>query len=322
MRRKLLVAALVALSVVMLCSAVFAAYPDKSVKLICPWGQGGGTDRVLRFLAAELEKHFGQPFVVENKTGGDGSVGHTAGSNAAPDGYTLTFVTFELATIHWMGIAPVNYQNFEFISLVNQDAANISVKADSQWKDLKEMFEAVKAKPGEYQFSGTAKAGVWDLARILLFNKAGLKADDVVWIPSTGVAAAIPELLGGHVDALCGSLAEMKAQLDSNEFRSLVVMSDARYPDFPNVPTAKECGYDVAYGTFRGLAAPKGTPIEIIKTIDDAVAKITASDSFKEFMSKNGFTIYYMDSAAFSAFAKQMDEENKTVMELGGYLNK
>lgn len=294
-------------------SSAFAAYPDRAVKLICPWGQGGGADRVSHFLAEELEKHFGQPFIVENKTGGEGAVGHTAGAAAEPDGYTLTLVT---------GIAPVNYADFDLISLVNQDAASISVKADSPWKTLKDMIDAIKAKPGEYKFSGAPKAGAWDLGRILLFDKAGLQADDIVWVPSTSVAAAIPELLSSHVDAVCGPLAEMKTQLGGGEFRSLVVMSEARYPEFPDVPTAKELGHDVSYGTFRGLAAPEGTPPEIIKALDDAVAKIAASGAFKDFMSKNGFTIRYLNAPAFSAFIKKIVDENETATALGGYSKK
>jgi len=113
------------LVLVLLFLSSFANYPTKAVTIICPWSAGGGSDRIARVIANGLEEEFGKPFVVLNKPGGGGAVGHTAGAYAKPDGYTLTFVTQELATLHWLGFAKVNYENFEYIIQVNEDPAGV-----------------------------------------------------------------------------------------------------------------------------------------------------------------------------------------------------
>jgi len=139
--------------------SAWAAYPEKAVTVICPWGAGGGTDRLARFLADELSKKFGQPFTVVNKTGGGGAVGHAAGAYAPPDGYTITIVTLELATMHWMGLTDLTYEAFDYIAQVNEDAAGVTVKADAPWKNLKELLDDIKANPGKLLFSGVAAGG-------------------------------------------------------------------------------------------------------------------------------------------------------------------
>ena len=323
MKKKLLLLMVLCAFLAGMAGAAYAAYPDKAITIVCPWGAGGGTDRVVRALAAELEKILGQPVIVENRTGGDGAVGHGYGARARPDGYTLTSTTFELATMHYLGIeAAPTYEDYEHIAMVNDDPAAIGVKTDAEWKDLAELFAWIKANPGKAQFSGTALAGIWDLARLTLMNAAGLNPGDVLWIPSSVSAAAIPEILGGHIHAISCGIAEMKTQLDNKEIRALVIMSAERSPNFPDVPTAKEQGYDVTYSTLRGLSAPKGTPKEIVDLLADAVKKACESPTFVDFMNMNSFAIHYMGPAEFTAHLAKTDADNKTAMELGGYLKK
>ena len=321
--RKLLLFAVLFAFLASFAGTAHAAFPEKTITIVCPWGAGGGTDRVIRAMATELEKLLGQPVVVENRTGGDGAVGHGYGAKAKPDGYILTCTTFELATMHWMGIesAPT-YEDYEHVAMINDDPAAIGVKTDAQWKNLAEFLAWIKANPGKAQFSGTAKAGIWDLARLTLMNAAGLKPDDALWIPSNGSAAAIPEVLGGHINAIACGIAEIKTQLDNKEVRALVIMNDKRSPSFPDVPTAKEQGYDVTYSTLRGLSAPKGTPKEIVDLLADAVKKACESPTFVDFMGKNSFAIHYMGPAEYTAHLAKTDADNKAAMELGGYLKK
>jgi len=132
-------------------------YPSRPIKFICPWGAGGGTDRVARMLAVLLEKDLGQPVTVVNRTGGGGAVGHTAGSTAAPDGQTITIVTVEITMMHWMGLAKVTYSDFKPVALVNVDPAGVNVKADAPWNTLKELLDYAKANPGKLKASGTGK---------------------------------------------------------------------------------------------------------------------------------------------------------------------
>ena len=114
-------------------------FPSRPIQFICPWGAGGGTDRVARMLAVLLEKDLGQPVTVVNRTGGGGAVGHTAGSTATPDGHTITIVTVEIIMMHWMGLAKVTYSDFKPVGLVTVESAGVSVKADAPWKTIKQL---------------------------------------------------------------------------------------------------------------------------------------------------------------------------------------
>ncbi|HEY8542212.1 MAG TPA: tripartite tricarboxylate transporter substrate-binding protein, partial [Pseudothermotoga sp.] len=135
--------------------------------------------------------------MVVNKTGGGGATGHTAWAYVTPDGYTLTLVTLEIATMHWMGLTDLTFEAFDYVAQVNEDAAGVIVRADSAWKTLKDLLDSIKANPGKYLFSGTAAGGIWDLARIGMLDAAGIPVDAVTWIPTTGAAQGLVELLGG-----------------------------------------------------------------------------------------------------------------------------
>jgi len=300
--------------------SVFAAYPDKSVTIVCPWGAGGGTDRVARFLAAELEKEYGKPFTVVNKTGGGGAVGHGAGAYAKPDGYTLTLVTLEIANMHWMGLTELTYEDFDYVIQVNQDPSCVIVKADAPWHSITELLVDIAMHSGKYMFSGSSAGSIWDLSRIGLFDKVGVPMDYVKWIPTTGAAPSIVELLGGHIDVITCSAPEAAAQLDSRQLRALAIMADERNPKYPDVPTLKELGIDWSSGTWRGIAVPKGTPKEVINSLYGKLSKITNSEKYKDFMSKNGFGIKIGNSEEFSNFVEEQNTTWKKILKIGGYL--
>jgi len=300
--------------------SAFAAYPDKSVTIVCPWGAGGGTDRVARFLAAELEKEYGKPFTVVNKTGGGGAVGHGAGAYAKPDGYTLTLVTLEIANMHWMGLTELTYEDFDYVIQVNQDPSCVIVKADAPWHSITELLVDIAMHSGKYMFSGSSAGSIWDLSRIGLFDKVGVPMDYVKWIPTTGAAPSIVELLGGHIDVITCSAPEAAAQLDSGQLRALAIMADERNPKYPDVPTLKELGIDWSSGTWRGIAVPKGTPKEVINSLYGKLSKITNSEKYKDFMSKNGFGIKIGNSEEFSNFVEEQNTTWKKILKIGGYL--
>ncbi|HDM75446.1 MAG TPA: tripartite tricarboxylate transporter substrate binding protein, partial [Deltaproteobacteria bacterium] len=261
--------------------SLLAAYPEKTVTIICPWAAGGGTDRLARFLADQLQKEFGVPFVVVNKTGGGGAVGHGAGAYAKPDGYTLTLVTLEIATMHWMGLTPITYENFEYIIQLNQDPSAVIVRADAPWNSVAELLVDIALHPGKYKFSGSAAGTIWDLARIGMLHTVGIPPDYVIWVPTKGAAPSIVELLGGHVDVITCSLPEAASQIEAGKLKALAIMADKRDPRFPDVPTLKELGINWSAGTWRGLAAPKGTPKEIINILYEKCLKIANSKEFK-----------------------------------------
>ena len=298
------------------------SFPSKSGTLICPWAPGGGTDRLARFVADQLQRELGNPWVVVNRTGGSGAVGHSAGALAKADGHTLTMATFELSTMHWMGITDLTWEAYAPIAGLNGDAAAIMVRSDSDWKTISDLLAHAKANPGALKMSGTATGGAWDLARAGFQLAADLPVDAIRWIPTKGSAPSIVELLGGHIDAVCCSVPEALTQIEAGQLKALVVMSPERLEDFPELPTAIDAGIDWSAVGWRGIVAPKGTPPEIAEKLGSALEKIGQSDAFSEFMTKNGFAPLLMPGPAFGEFLAEQDAQWKTVIEATGYASK
>ena len=292
--------------------------PNRPVQLICPWAAGGGTDRVARMVGILLEKELGQPVAVVNRTGGGGAVGHTAGATATPDGHTLTIVTVELAMMHWMGLTPITYKEFTPITLVNIDAAGVQVAQDAPWKNLKELLDYVKANPGKAKASGTAKGGIWDLARAGLLKTAGIPVEAMPWVPSTGAATGLQELAAGGVQVVTASLVEGRSLIDAKKVRALANMAEVRDPVFPDVPTVKELGYNWTMGAWRGFALPKGTSSEIQAVYEKAMDKVVKSKEFVDFMKGGPFGILYKPSAEFAKFLAEQDATFGVLMKEAG----
>ena len=287
--------------------------------IICPWAAGGGTDRVSRFWADALQKKLDRPVVVVNRTGGSGAVGHTAGARAKADGNTVTMITFELSTMHRMGICELTYEDFSPLVQVNADAAAIIVRSDARWESLRELLDEVKKAPGTIKMSGTATGGAWDLARAGLLQADNQAVDSVVWIPNKGAAPSLAELVGGHIDAVCCSVPEAANQIESGELAVLAVLAEKRLEEHPDVPTAKEIGVEWQVMGWRGLALPKGTPQETVDSLEAACMEIGASDEYRQFMTTNGFGIKMASSEDFHSFLAEQDEIWKDVVEAAGY---
>lgn len=290
---------------------------DPPITIICPWAPGGGTDRVSRFWADALQEQLGRPVVVVNRTGGSGASGHTAGAKAAPDGSTLTMITFELSTMHQMGITTLTHEDFLPLMQVNADPAAIIVRADAPWQNLRELLDHVRDNPGKLTMSGTATRGAWDLARAGLLMADSQPVDSVIWMPTDGAAPSLVELIGGHIDAVCCSVPEAAQSMD--QLRVLAVLADERLQAYPDVATAKEQGTDWVVMGWRGLALPKDTPDETAQSLEAACRKIAESDEYRSFMDKNGFGVKILESKPFREFLQNQDQQWKGVIEAAGY---
>ncbi len=295
-----------------------AKIPNRPVQLICPWAAGGGTDRIARMVAILLEKELGQPVTVVNRTGGSGAVGHTAGATAAPDGHTITIVTVELAMMHWMGLTPLTYREFTPAALLNIDAAGVQVAATAEWKTLKELLDYVKANPGKAKASGTGKGGIWDLARAGMLKTAGIPESAMPWVPSTGAATGLQELVAGGVQVVTASLVEGRSLIEAGKVRALANMAEKRDAAFADVPTLKELGLNWTMGAWRGIALPKGTPPDIVAVYEKALDKIVKSKEFTDFMNAGPFGILYKPSAESGKFLAEQDEIFGVLMKEAG----
>jgi tripartite-type tricarboxylate transporter receptor subunit TctC len=302
-----------------LASAAHAEYPERPITLIVPWGAGGGTDATARIIGSLLEKELGQPINVVNRTGGNGVVGHAAIASAAPDGYTLGMLTVEIAMMHWQGLTKLTPADYTPIALMNNDPAGLQVREDAPYKSVKDVIEAIKAKPGALKASGTGQGGIWHLAIAGMLDAAGLKPGDVPWVPSNGAAPGLQDLVAGGVQLVPCSIPEARSLIDAKRVRSLVIMADKRNPTLPDVPTLKEeTGLDWTMGAWRGIAAPKGLPKEMADKLTAALEKINKSQEFQKFMNDRGFGISWAPGAEFGSFMAKSDEALGAVMKKVG----
>jgi len=315
-----------ALALAMGTSFVFAAkmskeakkYPSKGVTMICPWGAGGGTDAVLRAICTTAEGYLKKPITVENKTGGAGVIGHSAIKNARTDGYTIGMITFELQSNAWQGLQDFNYSDYDPLIRVNTDAAAITVKADAPYNTLEEFVAYCKANPGKVSVGNSAPGSVWHIAAGLFAEKAGI---EVKHVPFEGAAGAVTAVAGGHIEAVAVSIAEVKSQLDAGNVKVLGVMDSARPKAYPNIPTLKEKGYDVEFGTWRGLALPKGVDPDIKAKIVDAFTKAAKDKKFLDAAAKLNLNVAYQDPTAFSSFLKKNYEDVGSTMKSLALIN-
>lgn len=299
-------------------ATAFAQYPNRPVTVLVPWGAGGSTDYHARTMAALLEKELKQPFTVVNRTGGSGVVGHSAISEAAPDGYTIGTVTVEINMMHWMGLTKLTQADYTPIGLLNFVPAGVEVAADSKYKTLKDLLDDAKANPGKLKASGTGQGGIWHLALAGMLIKSGMKADQIGWIPSDGAASGLKELVAGSIQVSTVAPAEASTLIKSGKVRLLAAMTPKRIPAFPDAPTLKEQGIDWELQAFLSLMGPKGMPKEAVTTLEAAVKKIIAGPDWKAAMDARGFPINHLGAADMGAFAAKSDVDLGAVMKAIG----
>ncbi|MGY5344698.1 tripartite tricarboxylate transporter substrate-binding protein [Paenibacillus glucanolyticus] len=278
-------------------------FPSKPVELIVPYAAGGGTDTVARSFADMAKNDLGQSIAVVNMEGGGGAVGMQNGAKAKADGYKVSMVTVELLTLPHSGLAQFSQTDFKPIALLNEDSGAITVKADAPWNTLEEFIAATKEKKLKVGNSGTG--AIWHLAAAAFEKETGAQFNH---IPFEGAAPAVTALLGGHVDAVSVSPAEVVTQVQAGELKVLGVMAEERVESLPDVPTLKESGIDLSIGTWRGLAVPKDTPDDVVKILEESFGKTAQSDEFKEQIKKMNLGYRYENGEGFTKLLEEQDQ--------------
>jgi tripartite-type tricarboxylate transporter receptor subunit TctC len=286
-------------------------YPSRHIELIVPAGAGGGTDVLSRAFAEAARKHLPQPITVVNRPGASGMIGHGEVINAKPDGYKLAMVFAEIVIVPHLGLTKLSYEDFTPIARLNHDPAAITVRADAPWHTIEEFIDASKAKPGEIKMGNSGPGSIWHLAHAALEDKVGVKFNP---IPFGGAAPAVVALLGGHVDAVAVSPGEVATHVASRKLKTLAVMADKRLKGFDNVPTLKERGIDLAIGTWRGLAAPKGLPAEVLAVLVEATRKAAAEPVLRDALDRLSMGFAYADAETFRADMRRDNEQFKQLV--------
>lgn len=307
------------LSVAAIGGTARAAWPDRPITLIVPWGAGGGTDATARILGSLLEKELKQPVNVVNRTGGSGVVGHQAIASGAPDGYTIGLATVEIGMMHWQGLTELKGSSYTPIALVNADPAGLQVRADSPYKTAKDLIDAIKANPGKLKSSGTGQGGIWHLGIAGMLRSLGVDPAASPWVPSNGAAPGLQDLVAGGIDIVPCSLPEARSLIDAKKVRSLAIMDAKPAALYPDVPTLKAAtGSEWTIAAWRGIVAPKGLPKDIADRLLAALEKVHKSAEFNDFMKQRGFGVTWAPAAEFATFMEKSSADLGAVMKAVG----
>jgi tripartite-type tricarboxylate transporter receptor subunit TctC len=310
-RRSLLLGAAAALLAPAVAQA--AGYPERPIEIVVPYQAGGGTDALARAFAEASRKHLPVGMVVNNRPGASGAIGWNEVLNAKPDGYKLAMMTVEITTIPHLGLAKFGPDDFITIAQLNADPAAITVKADAPWNTIEEFIAAAKkAGPGaEIKMGNSGIGSIWHLAAAAFEDRTGVK---LAHIPFQGANPAVLALMGGHIDAVAVSPAEVSTFVQSGKLKTLAVMADTRAKGFDKVPTLKERNIALSIGTWRGLGVAKGTPPEVVELLRSVTQKTAAEPALREAMDKLNLGQVYGDGAAFKAVVARDNETFKALI--------
>jgi tripartite-type tricarboxylate transporter receptor subunit TctC len=295
-----------------------ADFPNRPIELVVPFQPGGGTDALARSFADATRKHMPQSMIIVNKPGASGAIGWQDVINAKPDGYRLAVVTVEVTTLPHMGIGKFTYEDMQPIARLNADQAAITVRADAPWNTIEEFLAAARKDSGRIGVGNAGNGSIWHLAASALEDKTGVKFNH---IPFQGAGPAVLALLGGHVDSVAVSPAEVTTYVAAGKLKMLAVMADQRVKGFDKVPTLKERNIDLTIGTWRGIAAPKNTPPEVVAYLKKLALNASNEPAFRETLDKQNLGFAYADDVGFKQVMAKDDAYFKTLITKLGIKN-
>ena len=280
-------------------------WPSKPIKIIVPFPAGGSSDPPIRVLALKLQEALGQSVVVENISGGGGSLATARMASAAPDGYT-----FGMGAVGTLCIAPhliskVGYdplRSFTPITLLGEYANVLVVSVDQPYKNIGELLKAAKESPGKITFGSSGNGSSNHLSAELLANTAGVKFTHV---PYRGTGPALNDLIAGRLDFMFDVTSNSLPWIQTGKLRALGVTSKLPARQLPTVPPLSQTvpGYEVQ--GWIGLIAPAGLPPAIVQRLNTEMQKIMAAPDFISQYSSLGFEPRYTTPDRFAALIKK-----------------
>ena len=292
------------------------SFPRKAIQVIVAFPPGGSTDVGARIVAAMAEKEIGQPVVVVNKGGAGGQLGFTELARARPDGYTIGFIN--LPGMNTIVLDPERKAIFDidsFVPIINQvlDPGIIWVKGDSPYKTLNDLVEAARKAPGKISACTTGILSDDHLAILMMHEAAKV---DFRIVHFDGGAQQLTAILGGHVEIAFDNVGSNLKRIQSGEIRVLAVMDSERSKFLPDVPTTKELGYPtVISSSTRGIAAPKGTPADIVKALEAAFRKAIANPEHVKKMEDAGLALRVMTGEEYAKYYRDLHAQAKKYTE-------
>jgi tripartite-type tricarboxylate transporter receptor subunit TctC len=263
-------------------------YPTRAIRLVVPFGAGGGTDNLARIIEPLVSKALGASIVIENRPGGGSTIGMDQVAKAAPDGYTLVMTDTSIAVNPSLKPLPYDTLNdFVPVSLLATAPVILMAHPKVPAKTLQEFVALAKAQPGKFNYASGGNGASTHLGGELLKLVAGI---DVVHVPYKGTGPAMNDLIGGHVDVMFSGISSAKPYMDAGTLHALAVTGDKRNAATPDVPTFAEAGLPgVTASTYWGVLAPKGTPKEIVDRVSAAFAAAMRDPEIVERVGQLGY---------------------------------
>jgi tripartite-type tricarboxylate transporter receptor subunit TctC len=296
--------------------AVAQPYPTRPIRVIVPFQAGSAPDQVIRITTQHMQGTLGQPFVIDNKPGANGNIGVAEAARAAPDGYTLVSAnntTFAANPSLYRKLAFDPQKDFAPVARFITTGLILAVRSDFQAKSLQEFIALAKANPGKLT-AAQASAGM----RVSIAMLRSLAGVEVLEVPYKGQPQALQDVLGGQVSFTFADYAVGFPQIKAGKIRGLGVTTPKRSPVAPDIPTLGEGlpGFDVT--VWAGLAAPAGTPREVVDALWRAAERALASPEVHQALQAIGFGIEPLDPQAFASYiAAETVRWAKMVKEAG-----
>ena len=296
-----------ALPLVLRASNARAAYPERNVDLIVPFPPGGQADLAARPVAQKLQELLGKAFVVDNRGGAGGAIGNAYAAKSAPDGYTLLMTLSSLAVLpeadRILG-RPAQYEVSQLVPVarVLADPTLLAVNAKAPWKNIQELAEDAKKRPGQIPYGSSGSYGTLHVSVAMFESAAGIR---MLHVPYKGAGPAVTDLLSGQILALASAPGVLKPHVDSGAVRVLANFGAQRVASFPDLPTFQELGYkDVEFYIWAGLFAPAKTPEPVIMSLREAMKKAMADPQTTKVYEAAGSPPAYLDQPEFRQFVE------------------
>jgi tripartite-type tricarboxylate transporter receptor subunit TctC len=284
-----LAAALVLAGHVLTSSAVRAqTYPSRQITLVIPFAVGGSNDMVGRAIGKKLTEAWGQPVVVENRSGAGGMIGASAVAAAPPDGYTLLLVssTFTINPAVKKSMPFDTIKDFTPVAFIARSPLLVTASNNLPVKSAKELLALASSKPGQVSYASAGPGSINQISAELIALSAGVK---LMHVPYRGGAPALNDLLGGHVDIYVSSLPQVLQLAQSGQAKALAVTSAKRTALLPDVPTLEEsgiAGFDL--WSWWGIVGPAGMPADVVNALNSEIGKMLNSSEFSKLLSNEG----------------------------------